>query len=283
MDTPILLCVYRRLEKVIAVLESLKAVQPTHLYISANAPKNEAEKVYTDAIKEAIDKHVTWKCRIHKKYENEHIASCSTSITKGIDWFFSNVESGIILEDDCVADPSFFEMCTVLLEKYRNDETVYHISGTNTCYDHDHEPQLLSSNFSMPNWGWATWRRCWEKYTPQMNNWETIKHKIHSKVKDTAFWDEFLAFNAETKIAWDIQWNVDIWANGGIVLLPSYNTVSNIGFGKLATLTTNEKNLGANLPLKRFELRNNSPIPANDAALEQNIIHFIRHITRPAN
>lgn len=282
MDTPVLLCVYRRLEKVTAVLESLKAVEPKHLYISANAPKNDAEKVYTDAIREAIDTHVTWECSIHKKYETQHIDSCSASITKGLDWFFSQVESGIILEDDCVGDPSFFEMCATLLERYKNDKNVYHISGTNTCYDHELPPQLLSSHFSMPNWGWATWRRCWEKYTPQMNNWESIKDKIHSKVKDAAFWDEFLAFNADTKIAWDIQWNVDIWANDGIVLMPSYNTVTNIGFGDLATLTTNEKNLGANLPVKKFELTDAAAEKANDAALEQNIIYFIRHITRPS-
>ncbi|MBL7935381.1 MAG: hypothetical protein JNM51_06195 [Bacteroidia bacterium] len=281
MNTPILLCVYRRLDKVVAVLDSLKLIKPTHLYISANAPKNDAEKEYTDAIKKAIDKQITWECTVYKKYEDHHINSCSESIVKGIDWFFSQVEYGIILEDDCIAHPSFFEFSSILLEKHKNDESVYQISGTNINFDHDNPPKLLSTNFSFPNWGWATWRRCWAKYSHEMNNWEAIKDIINNKTNDKEFWEEFLTFNAKTKTAWDIQWNIDIWTNGGNILIPSFNTVSNIGFGYLATHTSNDENLGANLPTKNFIINNASFGHADDNQIEKKIIHLIKNISSP--
>lgn len=281
MNTPILLCVYRRLDKVVEVLDSLKLIKPTQLYISANAPKNDAEKEYTDAIKMAVDKQITWECTIYKKYEEHHIISCSESIVKGIDWFFSQVEYGIILEDDCIAHPSFFEFSSILLEKYKADESIYHISGTNINFDHDNPPRLLNTNFSIPNWGWATWRRCWNKFTPEMNNWQKIKNKIYTKINDKAFWEEFLAYNTETKTAWDVQWNIDIWANDGTILMPSFNTVSNIGFGHLATHTSNDKNLGANLPVKNFLINEASVGYADDSQIEKNIVHLIRNITLP--
>jgi hypothetical protein len=31
----------------------------------------------------------------------------------GLTWFFENIEAGIILEDDCIPDPTFFDFGTV--------------------------------------------------------------------------------------------------------------------------------------------------------------------------
>ncbi len=53
----------------------------------------------------------------------------------GLNWFFENVEQGIILEDDCVPNESFFPFCQELLERYRDDLRVMQISGTNYLFD----------------------------------------------------------------------------------------------------------------------------------------------------
>jgi hypothetical protein len=277
-NTPVLLCVYRRLDKTLEVLKALEKVKPAVLYVSANAPKNAEEKVYADAIKKAISE-ITWECTVHKKYEEVHIADCSVSMTKGINWFFSQVESGIILEDDCIVEPSFFVMCERLLGQYKERKDIFHISGTNTNYKHDMPPRVLTGNFSMPCWGWASWADRWKKYTPEMNNWSKHKDLIKTIVTDYNYWEQFLKFNEDTKIAWDIQWNVDIWVNKGKVLMPSYNTVRNIGFGKLATLTTNESNVGSDVPVKEFIVPEEIVLTeADNARLEENLIYFLKNI-----
>jgi len=263
MDTPILLCVYRRLEKVQLLLNRLREVKPRIIYVSGNAPKNKHEKIYCDAIKNEIN-NIDWECTVYTKYESKHIADPSFSITNGIDWFFSNVPYGIILEDDSIPSPSFFSLCSHLLSKYEEHNEIYHIAGTNTSYDHAAAPRLLYSNFCLPPWGWATWKRCWEKYNPNMDNWRDGEQIVKSKVVDFDFWENMLDSNAATKAGWDLQWNVDIWLNGGKILMPSYNLITNIGFDDLATYTFNKNNVLANLPVKDF------PLPVSEELTEAN-------------
>ena len=45
-----------------------------------------------------------------------------------IDWFFENVESGIILEDDIVPEIEFLEFCNFYLEEYKNDKEFFQLA-----------------------------------------------------------------------------------------------------------------------------------------------------------
>lgn len=275
---PILLCVYRRAEKFRLVVESLRVIKPKQIYISANAPKNRDEEHYTNLIKNIIDS-IDWDCEVHKKYELEHIGDCSESITRGIDWFFDCVDYGIILEDDCIISSSFYNLCCQLLPAYKDDSSIFHISGTNLCYNHDEPIRFFNSNFSLPSWGWATWKRAWEKYTPTMDNWVSIEHIIRAKVYNYDFWKEILIHNSREKIAWDLQWNIDIWKNNAKIIMPSYNLVSNIGFDSLATLTKNKNNIAANLPMKEFVIPEKIDFyDVDNLTIEKRLIDFILKI-----
>ncbi len=276
---PILLCVYRRVEHTAAVIQSLRSIKPKVIFVSANAAKNANEHAYTKAVRGLVDL-IDWECTIYKKFEEEHIAECSVSITNAINWFFSHVDYGIILEDDCVMSDSFYFLCSQLLPHYKDEASVFHISGTNLNFEHQKPPSLQLTNFALPCWGWATWKRSWEKYTPTMDNWISNIDLIKTKVVNYSFWESILQFNADNKIAWDLQWNIDIWLNGGVVIQPSYNLVTNIGFDNLATLTKNKYNNSANLPFKKSVFFDNFTLhKANDVVLEQKIIDFISNLS----
>ncbi|MBA2623576.1 MAG: glycosyltransferase family 2 protein, partial [Chthoniobacterales bacterium] len=77
-------------------------------------------------VTEAID----WKCDVQRRYLSENLG-CRRSVTEGLDWVFSHVEDAIVLEDDCLPDPSFFRFSTELLERYRGDNRIGMISGGN--------------------------------------------------------------------------------------------------------------------------------------------------------
>ncbi len=47
----------------------------------------------------------------------------------GLTWAFEQVDRAIVLEDDCVPDPTFFPFCDEILERYVDDERVMHIAG----------------------------------------------------------------------------------------------------------------------------------------------------------
>ncbi|MFC1830890.1 hypothetical protein ACFL0S_02580 [Thermodesulfobacteriota bacterium] len=91
-------------------------------------------------------------------------------------------------------------------------------------------------------WGWASWRRAWEKYDRDMKSWPEFRDNGY--LQDIANGDEaFLAYwnkifdltHAGSLDTWDYQFLNACWANGGLAVLPSVNLVSNIGFGEQAT------------------------------------------------
>ena len=63
-------------------------------------------------------------------FQNKNLG-CRKGVTAGIDWFFSNEEMGIILEDDCIPSLSFFQFCDQMLLEYQFNEKVFMISGHN--------------------------------------------------------------------------------------------------------------------------------------------------------
>ena len=103
-------------------------------------------------------------------------------MSSGIDWFFENVEQGIILEDDCLPSQSFFWFCKELLNKYKDNEKVMHIAGDN--FQSDKKRGNGDYYFSVYNhcWGWATWKRSWGHFDVKMKTFP--KFKKQNKLKD---------------------------------------------------------------------------------------------------
>lgn len=244
-STPILFLVFNRPEKTKIVFNQIKKIQPLNLFIAADGyrPEKEGEKYKCEQVK-AIIKNIDWPCSPRFLFRDKNLG-CSVAVKSAIDWFFGETESGIILEDDCLPDQSFFPYCRELLDKYKNDEHVMMISGSNLNV----ESGLYSYYFSKYGqiWGWATWKRAWSKYetTIQVNT-----KLIHFNTKkEESFW--LRNFNT---IIWDVQWAVyTIWKNNGIAILPNSNLITNIGFGRDATYYVDENNNAANLKTKSLE------------------------------
>ena len=121
-STPILLIAWRRPKETKEVIESLKIIKPKKLFISCDGArdhnKEEFEKV--KKTQEILRKNINWDCEVKWKISEKNLG-CKIGVTNSINWFFSNVKEGIILEDDIIAHDDFFQYCQILLEKYRND------------------------------------------------------------------------------------------------------------------------------------------------------------------
>lgn len=81
---------------------------------------------------------------------------CAKRLQTGLDYVFENEKKAIILEDDTLPDISFFKFCEDLLERYKNNRRVTHISGCNlhSKVVNFNESYCFSSIVNM--WGWAT-------------------------------------------------------------------------------------------------------------------------------
>ncbi len=247
-DTPILLILFNKVETTRLVFDAVKAIRPRQLYIAADGPRsNEPGERNKCAEVRKITEVVDWDCKVSTLFQ-DHNLGCKQGVSTAINWFFQNVDHGIILEDDCLPDLSFFPFCQNLLSHYKNDERIMMISGDN--WGNGRNKQNASYFFSQYAfiWGWATWKRAWEKYDVEMNNYEYFRE---NRLIDNVFNDEKiknywlncfdLVYNGKID-TWDYIWVYTLFINNGLSVIPNVNLVSNIGFGIPEASHTQEDN-----------------------------------------
>jgi hypothetical protein len=194
--------------------------------------------------------NIDWDCEVKTLFRNENLG-CGKSVSGAITWFFDQIEQGIILEDDCVPSISFFPYCEELLRKYEDNDLIYHIAGHNPL-------GKIKSKYSyyfariQHCWGWATWKRAWNKYGYDINGLDNFIEENNIKLIfrrncDREYWlNIFKRMEKHESDTWDYQWTYTILQNNGICINPSYNLISNIGFGEEATHTTDTNSINNN-------------------------------------
>jgi hypothetical protein len=237
--TPIILFIYNRAEITRQVFDMIRSVHPKELFIIADGPKNAEDEEKVKAVRKIIEQ-VDWDCNL-KTNISERNLGCAERIISGLDWVFSQVDNGIILEDDCLPDPSFFYFCESLLHYYKFDERVMHISGFNCLNNVDIDESYFYSRFLIPPWGWATWKRAWLNFNKELDTWQQIKKQAFHNIDQNYFadWTDMFENIRVHKTTWDVPWNIDVWKHNGLSIIPKKSLVQNIGFGPQATFTKN--------------------------------------------
>jgi hypothetical protein len=163
----------------------------------------------------------------------------------GLNWVFSEVEQAIILEDDCLPDPSFFPFCQELLERYKDDDRIASITGSNLVGKYSNISDSYYYSQCGGIWGWATWRSKWRLYDRLLSGWPKVRdekklEEIFDRPKYVEYWTEIFnsMYEGTGPSAWDYQWIYTGLINGLLVVVPKVNLVANIGFGPGATHTS---------------------------------------------
>jgi hypothetical protein len=193
-----------------------------------------------------IATQVDWPCDVKTLFRDQNLG-CKMGVSSGISWFFDHEEEGIILEDDILPLPTFFDFCDELLERYRNTEKIGLISGSNLISNCFEPPEsYLFSHYNLI-WGWATWRRAWKHYDVGMKDWPKWRNRGGLKtVSDggrlfESYWENIFDAVYDGKIdTWDYQLLFALWRRSMLTVIPADNQTWNIGFGRDATHTTTE-------------------------------------------
>ncbi|MEM9827542.1 MAG: glycosyltransferase family 2 protein [Planctomycetota bacterium] len=242
--TPILFIAFNRPDLTQRTFDTIRQAKPDRLFVAMDAPRDghvgEAERTrQTRAITEDVD----WDCEVTRLYADTNLG-CGRRISSAITRVLEEYESAIILEDDCLPDPSFFSFCSLLLDHYQNDERVMSISGDN--FQGDRQFGNGSYYFSKyPHcWGWATWRRAWRHFDLAMTAWPEFRDSggletfCHTEVEYDFWRHTYDVTHAGQIDTWDTQWTLSSWLQNGLTALPNKNLVSNIGFRGDGTHTT---------------------------------------------
>ena len=239
LDTAVLLITYRRLETTRKVFEQIRKVKPKKLYISSNMGRTQEEIDQVIAVRTYLEDNIDWECQLNKLFRAEYL-SAKYSISGAIDWFFDNEPMGIILEDDCLPNLSFFGFCDQLLNKYEHDIRVGQITGNN--FQNGIQRGSGDYYFSIHShiWGWATWKDRWENYDVLLDNIDGVSflRDCFSDIKERKVWEDLFYRMKKNPIdTWDYQWSFCLLNNKMLTVTPNVNLVKNIGFGSGATHT----------------------------------------------
>lgn len=261
-EVPILFMVFNRPDVTARAFDVIKEVKPKRLFVSADGPRKgvSADKIKCLEARE-ITEDIDWNCKVERLYRDKNFG-LEKAVTGALDWFFSHVRKGVVLEDDCVPDKSFFRFMEELLEKYKDDRKVMSISGDN--FQDGIKRGLYSYYFSKYThcWGWGTWRRAWALYDFEMRLWPEVKkcaflnNIIHNKAA-CVYWKNTFDLVYTSKInSWAYRWMFSCLVNSGVTVLPNVNLVKNIGFEGNATNTKFSRRLKKqNVSPIRFPLK----------------------------
>jgi hypothetical protein len=267
MKTPVLLLTFNRLEPTKKVFESIRKIQPRSLYIASDGsrPNHPGETEKIDAVRSFLVESIDWPCQAKTLFREKNLG-CRLAVSTAIDWFFSQETEGIILEDDCLPDPSFFFYAEELLERYRNDKRIMVISG-NHFHGDEYRPQK-SYLFSRYNhcWGWATWARAWQYYDHDMRLWPALRDSNwlltvgDGSRKFQRYWTRIfdMAYSEQVN-SWAYRWTFSCWSQSGLSILPAYNLVKNIGFNTDGTHTQNNSDWLSSLPVRELNMPMSHP------------------------
>ena len=246
-DVPILLVTWRRSDTTTKLIDRLRKLRPSRLFIASDGARSDREQEQIDVAttRQVIETIIDWPCTIQKRFSPIN-QGCKAGVSNAISWFFENVDEGIILEDDILPDESFFPYCEEMLQKYRHDQRIGSITACN--FQPENSSGMESYYFSryVHVWGWATWKRAWSHYDGTMQHWPELRDsgwlkQLKSSQRFSKFWGrKFNAVYSGQKDTWDYAWVYSSWKQGFLSCTPKSVLASNIGFGNYATHTMNQ-------------------------------------------
>jgi len=280
MPAPVIFFAYNRPShtlKTISALQANEFASQSDLFVYCDGPKADATEKELTAIH---DTREVFKAKLTFKsvtiYESDTNKGLFNSLTSGITTIINKFGKAIIVEDDILTSPYFLSYCNKALDYYENEEKVMAISGYKFPIKGN-----TPSNFFLTSggvWGWATWKRAWNKFNPNagmlLTEIENRNLKFSFNFDNSYDYFQMLTDQKQNKLSsWDICWYASIFISEGVTIYPSKTFVQNIGMDGSGThynknsakeyhnakLFSNEneyKNIVANFPADIYVYKN---------------------------
>lgn len=237
---PVLFIIFNRLGTTKQVFEEIKKAKPKQLFIAADGPRTKEEKKKTDAVRKYVLDNIDWKCSVKKLFRKENWG-CDKNSLDALDYFFSDVEYGIFLEDDVLPSQDFFRFHSELLEKYKNEKKIKAICGVNFLGESNTKNSYIFSRIFFSSWGFSTWRRAWrlerDRIRKTMKKGKRISpYFIHNIILKKKLKDVLI----KGKEGYDYVFAANNMLDKGLTIVPSKNLARSVGFVEDSSHKTNE-------------------------------------------
>lgn len=240
---PIVLFIHARPEETQLVMQAIARYRPAKFYVVADGPRPLiAEDEKNCRRSREISMETGWGGDSHHLFRDKNLGM-KESVSQGLDWFFSEVDFGIILEDDVLPSDDFFKFVEETRELFELDPRIGMITGNLQARSNREraESYFFSGYFSI--WGWATWSKAWKERKKDIleESSKLVKTAIarnfsSSKLRAYFLW-AFWSVKNKNLSTWDYEWVISLILQQKLCVTPARNLTQNIGFGDSATNT----------------------------------------------
>lgn len=260
VDVPVAIVFFNRDDSLKKVYERIRLARPSKLFlIQDGARENNRGDIESIQACRNVFQNIDWDCEVYKNFSEKNLGS-GRRVSSGISWVFEHVDRAIIIEDDCVIEPTFIRFGAELLEKYKDDDRVAMISGLN----HFEEWECGGNSYFFTQTGaiaaWATWKRVWERFDfsisdfPNAYGQKILRESFHHKRAAKAVIKGWHSIHERAKAGeimrfWDAQFSYMKCKTGGLCIVPSHSLSRNIGVNAKATFS------GARLEFMKKSMR----------------------------
>lgn len=257
-SSPVLFIIFNRPDTTERVFDKIKEAKPKKLYIAADGPRKDKiqEAELCSAARSVIDK-IDWPCEVLTLFRENNLG-CKYAVSSAITWFFDHEQQGIILEDDCLPSNDFFRFCDEMLDRYKNDSRIRHITGCNLQDGRKWGDATYYFSNNVHVWGWAGWKRVWDEYDVELKEYkeeevgEQLAKIFDEKLLVESWKSVFVELKKGNIDTWDYQVGFKSFFNNGLCIIPNYNLISNIGFRPDGTHTFDPENRNSNIPFDKL-------------------------------
>jgi hypothetical protein len=223
-----LIIAYARSTVVSRLLSVLVANGVKDIFIAIDYPKTSQVELKQIEMLNAIQKISKDNSLVIHVWKRKYNQGSGAAVISAIDWFFSHVEQGVILEDDLVVEADFIRYMELTLSAYKNSPDVIAVSGSNPFAENLPKDLGFVVNYPVA-WGWGTWANKWlEIRTMIFSDGIGLKGYLHPIL--FSFWQTGKRRALSGKIdAWDIPLASSMYSSNKITIISPVNLVSNIG------------------------------------------------------
>jgi hypothetical protein len=244
-DVPVCLFLYRRKDTLLKTISILNSIGVKKVYLMGDYNEEHRDEIMDvrRSVKEAI-KGAELICDFAT--ENRGVFK---NIGLGALRVFEKEEQCIFLEDDNLPDVSFFFYCRELLKKYRDNDRVLWVCGTDylPIFDSPNNESYVFTQQLLPC-GWASWRNKFTKfYLTNLDFLGDKKQRLELKKRYVSkkLWKQQVCEDAYSEyerfahglnyISWDYHMIMTIMKYDLLGIAPTKNLIRNTGIDELAT------------------------------------------------
>lgn len=265
IDVAVLMLFFNRPDHFQKVFDEVRKARPAKLFLYQDGARGERDVPGIEACRKiASDENIDWECEVHRSYQTNN-QGCDPSGHLSQKWAFSMVDKCIVLEDDCVPSQSFFPFCKEMLDRYEHDERISMIAGFNEDEITAYCPNSYFFTSVFAIWGWASWRRVFEKRDEQyafLDDAYTMR-ELESFAKSRKLRSDLIRMMQDHRALGKQYFESLFWSamllSSGMAIMPARNLINNLGLSDESThfsgsMKTTPKAYRKIFMMKRHEL-----------------------------